>query len=232
MKVGMTFVGCLLTMFLGACQPIEPDYPVAAIAYDPGLIGVWRSDEEEARKAGDVRIEPMTTPVAQGRLSHRVGNTQTGVKGEPNGYRIFLPPPKEGERPLELHAYTVRAGERTLLGFQVSDERLDGAAFLMLAIPIHWVVLVERDGDRLEAGLPREMVGWVPLIGWLDAKGEETPLPEELPGSDGRLLVTNSADRPLEVYAKYGARDEFWEGERIVYTRVVETPAQKEGGAP
>lgn len=209
---------------LSGCGSFEPDYPKAVVIYDGALLGTWEwRDPDNPEKNGmRATVEPRAVPVKGGRLNPPglLGASQAG-DDTVQAYRVVLHSEKPPES-VDMAAYLVQIGEQRLLGFQVTLEQLSKAAPPPLALPVHWLLRLQRDGDTVSLATGKGSAGWVPLVTFLDAVASAD-------GGDGRvepgsLAVTNSIDRLLQFYKGRMEQPGFWSEKAMVWRRVPQTP--------
>ena len=228
MRVAAVGLACLAFVVAG-CVALEPDYPRAAVEFDENLLGTWEVFEEgHDGDAGRVVVGAREVEVFNERL-----NPSQGMNGTPpaNGkVRAYLARPiPSDETRLEFGGYLVRVGDERYIGFQEIGKNGRYGGGLALSVPVHWFVRLRAraDGD-VEVDVPRNWVGWMPLVYWLDETAREGNEPPAL--ADHSCTVSNSIDRVLAYYREHGNADGFWMDKPLRCRRVAGPTA--ETGSP
>lgn len=228
-----TTLATLLTAccaLLTACVEPEPAYRAELLAFDPGLVGTWRSepgpDEASRDKATvDLTFTARTLSVKDGRVEReRLGSVPVNERpsGEPNAFVFTLSfVPEKGEATaIECKGFAISVDGVQLLTFQPSLKQLDVGHLGGLVLPVQQAVRFHRDGDVLTIRGPKTPVGWIPDIAWLDPPPNP---PAEAPDlgqlGEGPRKITLDEDRFVEVFRRYGSQDEFW-SEPATFRRV------------
>lgn len=217
------FTVCATCAFLGGCNLMEPDYPAEKMVFDDTLVGSWEllsSKGERTPDAARFQVIEREVEVAQGRL-----NPQLGPGDSPPARAYTVTATKQDPKTkFRFHAYLVREGGGTFLGIQSDPKELEKVAPNFMVLPLHFVLKLERDGDRVLLRAPKApQVVWVPpalATGWLDAASDGKP---SGPGPEGKqydFVLTNSIERLLQVCRERAEKKELWDGEPGVLVRV------------
>jgi hypothetical protein len=200
---------------LDGCATVEPDFPVSAITFDEGLVGVWEFTNRDG--VGErVRIEERPLGVSAGRVaSGSLFRAEVDQPvANPSGLRGYsLTEDNAGDRSAALLGYLVKLDDHTNLFGAIPNA---GNWFpLGFSVPMHVMGRVERTGDEMRITMPRVMIAWVPQVRWVDeaparVDGEFAPAVD--PDANGRIYITNSIDRVLAIFRRYGADESFWDG--------------------
>lgn len=210
----LVVVGVVLGLLLCGCTAIEPDYPVSAITFDEGLVGVWEFTNKDG-VAERCRIEERPLNVSDGRIAS--GSLFRAELKQPvanlSGLRGYaITEDKAADQSAALLGYLVKLDDHTNL-FGVIPNGTNWFP-LGFSIPMHVMGRVEREGDELRIAMPRVMIAWVPQVRWVDeaparADGEFGPATD--PDANGRIYITNSIDRVLAIFRRYGSEKSFWD---------------------
>lgn len=218
MKATLWLVWAAIGLLTGACKSMEPDYPLALVEYDEGLVGAWvgRSQgpaKEGAPEAGHEQrliVSSRVVPTRSGRLNPaepmgvRLGESVGGVTQYSFVFEGLIEDDPAAE--VRLNAYLVRCGDRRLLGFQVPAQVLTDAKLVPgLVLPVHWFLWVDREGDELTLTVPKPPVMWLPWVAWAHAPGDSAPIdPERIEGQV--LAVSTSIDAVITYYTELPRR--------------------------
>lgn len=216
---------------LAGCESLEPDYRVSSVEFDESLLGTW---EVMGNKSGETPLRVIVTArevdVAEERLNPPpLPEEKPRSRGSARVYSARLP--SVDEPGLEFGAYLVRVGADRYIGFQETgiNGRYRGPFLLPLSVPTHWFVRLRMETDELaEVDLPRNWVGWVPLVRWLDEREED---PGKAPGpARESMTVSSSIDQVLAYYSAHAQDEGFWQ-ETPLRCRRIAGPAP-EAGSP
>ncbi len=218
-------VGCGLS----ACTEttLDPAYPTASLVWDEGLLGEWR-EVDQAKQAGIVvsrrkmafegdRVDPIRDVEGKGFFATKPSDDELV-----DVYTVAIPIDDEEFRgPIIFNAYVFKAGGARFLSLQPTLSQLAKAG---LALPVHMVVKLERDADRVTLTQPAVPIFWMPQLRSLDAPREVDPNPidldellelyEQAKGSDSLgFSYTSSIDRLIQFFGRYADDDRLWESE-------------------
>ena len=108
---------------MGGCN-LEPKYPAAATAYDPGLVGKWAFQGEPDKNGKPapvtvVEFKARTVPVVDGRLrpDENLKLASGQAPPSPNAYTLVIPDESTGKSQ-EVGAFLLTVGDVKLLGMQ------------------------------------------------------------------------------------------------------------------
>jgi hypothetical protein len=208
----------VLLAVMAGCR-LEPDYPLSVMTFDEGLVGTWESTGEGGEKSR-LRIEPREVEVHDGRLNGSttaLGVTSTAGENTSKAQAYRMVGVDSSGKELAFIGYLVSFGGDRLLGVQFAEPDKFGMP-LATVIPVHHLWKIDRRGDELRIWSPRVPVAWVPLVQWVDAgppprDGSFPPM--ESTEGERKLYVTNSIDRVLEIYRRYGRDPDFWLPETV-----------------
>lgn len=209
---------------LSGCTPMSPDYPVAQLEFDETLLGEWLPARDPAKPRADPDAKEFSRVVVEPRMVEHNGtrvNPALAInhldKNKPRPtlkqYRVIVAGEDEsGPHRLQFEAYLIKFGQTRLLGLQLEVAEEAGKTYAPLIpylLPVHFVVRLDRDGDRLHFRAPKApIVGWIPLVKPLDAAvdaGSRRAIDAK------GLYVAESVDRLLEHYAAIAENDEAWQ---------------------
>jgi len=217
MKRVMIGAVLFLSSALAGCESLEPNYPTAEIEFDESLLGAWKGVDDTPDAKGTLIVTERSMDERDGRLNPApwpLGQSPASGRLRSYAARVDV----NGRSELEFGGYLVRVGEDRYIGFQETgmNGRVGGSP--PLSIPVHWFVRLRHTPDgTYEVDLPREMVGWVPLVHWLDESRDVDAPPAR---ATDFMTVSNSIDRVLAYYREHAHEPNFW-GEKPLKLRRV-----------
>lgn len=214
---GMTTGLLGLALTVGGCAEglYDPEYPVAKVHYDAGLVGTWVG-------SGDDRISmefaALTLPVRDGLIrpsEEKPVRVESGVgagdgpaaaeSADPNAYTVTALSGEDAE-PVVCHGYLLELGGATFLGIQPTLSQLNKGAPFPLVVPTHVLVKIRRNGRELELWAPNTWVAWAPgVVTWLDGPATMDDSAPIEPGSigKGKVGLTQSLERLLRFNERH-----------------------------
>jgi len=235
-------VGIALTQAACTETALDPAYPTSSLAWDEGLIGEWQDEDGDD---GRYVVTSRKMAIEGDRLDPNRDVDGGFLQDKPREdelldvYTVTVHTNDDDIRgPIELNAYVFEAGGSRFLSMQPTLSQLVQAG---LALPIHMVLKLERDGDRITITPPAVPIFWMPNLRSLDAPRVVDPNPIDLDellalSAESKQIdnlgfaYTSSIDRLLEFFERYAGDERLWEGgEPKVFQRVVDPGEPKVG---
>lgn len=209
-RVGLSVAGVLALACVGGCANIDPPYREEVIAWDPSILGEWKSTrlDDQGRPESTLVVEAREITVRDQRLNPGDARLRPGDQRiEQYAFRWT-----DHNDSWNYTAYLVESNGVRMLGVQLEDPFIRSRAPLVL--PIHFLMRLDTTENTLTLTLPEEGVAWLSSVEWADAPddGADRPI-ERRKASRGSVRVAESLDRVVRYHAEHARDEAFWDAD-------------------
>jgi hypothetical protein len=224
------FLPLLPLLLLMGCVSPYPPYKAAMLDQDPGLLGEWRTvenDQPESDEWVSLKFTSRKVVVIGDRLATSDDDRGPLLSRKRTVEQYAVEFRDQDGQKIEFLGYLLEAGDARLLGLQVGDAN---GPFML---PVHYILKLERAGDDLTLRIPDQVVVWLPDFEPVDGPEDpESPIALGEPADAVSFRVTSSIDRLASYYSANAGDASFWSDEPLVFRRVVASTGERESGSP